>query len=53
MCKGKDCPLKENCYRYTATPSCYQTFFVNPPYNREKRECDYYWENKKYKENDK
>ena len=21
MCEGKDCPIKESCYRFTATPS--------------------------------
>jgi hypothetical protein len=44
MCEGKDCPLKEDCYRYTAKPNEYrQSYFVNPPYNEEKKECDHYW----------
>ena len=44
MCEGKDCPLKETCYRYTATPNEYrQSYFVNPPYDEEKKECTHYW----------
>lgn len=49
MCKGGECPLKENCYRYLATPSEYlQSYLSNPPYNEEKKECEYYWDNKLY-----
>ena len=44
MCKGDDCPLKENCYRCTATPDdLWQSYFINPPYDEEKKECDHYW----------
>lgn len=43
MCPGEDCPLKESCYRYTATPSEFrQSYFVNTPYKD--GECDHYWE---------
>jgi hypothetical protein len=32
MCKGRDCPLKNNCYRYTATPDeLAQSYFSGPP----------------------
>lgn len=32
MCKGTDCPHRESCYRYKATPSKYmQSYFVEPP----------------------
>lgn len=42
-CPGKDCPLKETCYRYTATASEYaQSYFVEPPFNDGK--CNHYWE---------
>lgn len=27
-CKGKDCPLKENCYRYIAKDSYMQSYFA-------------------------
>lgn len=44
MCQGKDCPLKEECYRYKATPSKFmQSYFGEPPYDKKKKECDYYW----------
>ena len=59
MCKGSigayDCPLKNNCHRYTAKPDEFgQSFFVNPPFNRIKKDgeevtCDYFWDNKGYK----
>lgn len=43
MCAGKDCTLKETCYRHTATPSEYhQSYFLNPPIKEDK--CDHYWE---------
>ena len=41
MCFGKDCPYKEDCYRYTAKPDEYQAYFSNPPI--EDGKCDYYW----------
>ena len=42
MCFGTDCPIKENCYRYTATANEYrQSYFTNPPYKKDK--CDYFW----------
>ena len=43
MCEGNDCPLKERCYRFTATPNEYrQAYFVDPPYIDD--ECTYFWE---------
>ena len=41
MCTGEECPLKENCYRYTAKPSDYQSYFVESPIENE--ECKYFW----------
>lgn len=42
MCLGNDCPKKESCYRYTATPSKFrQSYFAEPPIKDGK--CDYYW----------
>jgi hypothetical protein len=41
-CKGTDCPLKENCYRFTAkSDDVYQSYFVDPPIKDSK--CDMYW----------
>ena len=52
MCTGKDCPFKESCYRFTATPSKYmQSYFCEPPIIKgEEITCDYYWETKKEKD---
>ena len=46
-CKGTDCSLKESCYRYTAKPDDYQSWFTEPPIKDNK--CDMYWgENAEY-----
>lgn len=46
MCTGENCPLKETCYRYTAFPNQWgQSYYVNVPYNEEKKECEEYREN--------
>ena len=43
MCSGRDCPLKEKCYRYTAPKSKYmQSYFTIPPKD-EKGNCDMFW----------
>lgn len=45
MCPGKDCPLKETCFRHTAKPSAYrQSYFVTPPWRtwEEKPQCAFY-----------
>lgn len=48
MCKGSIgafiCPKKETCYRYTAEPNPNrQSYFFNPPYDKETSGCNYYW----------
>lgn len=40
-CRGDGCPVKIECYRYTAKASEYQAYFVYPPIKNEK--CDYFW----------
>ncbi len=40
-CKGTDCPLKEQCYRYTAKDDEYQAFLVEVPYKDGK--CEMFW----------
>jgi hypothetical protein len=46
MCKGTDCPLKENCYRFTAIANEYmQSYFVKPPIKDGK--CEDFWDNLK------
>jgi len=41
MCTGKDCKVKESCYRFTATPSDYWQSYVMPEVKDGK--CDLYW----------
>jgi hypothetical protein len=40
-CSGLGCPHKENCYRFTAPASEWQSYFLNPPIKDGK--CDMYW----------
>ena len=42
MCTGEGCPFKENCYRFKAKASEYQSYFVSPPIENGK--CRHYWE---------
>ena len=54
MCKGVTddgvvCKRRDNCYRYTAKPDKYQSYFLNAPLvlklNGE-QVCEYNWRNK-------
>ncbi len=41
-CKGTNCPLKESCYRFTATEDKeYQSYFIEPPIKDGK--CEMFW----------
>ncbi len=52
MCKGVNCPLAFNCYRHTAKANPHgQPFFVEIPWDEEKKECEYYLPNEKIKVN--
>jgi hypothetical protein len=42
MCPGTDCPKRETCYRATAKPSHWQTWFARPPLLPD-GSCEYYW----------
>jgi len=39
-CDGKDCPDKDNCYRYTELKSKQAKGFDNGVWTTNKRECD-------------
>ena len=41
MCTGEKCPLKQICYRHTAKPSRFQSYFAKAPVNDGK--CKYFW----------
>lgn len=53
MCQNEACPLKKNCYRYTARPSSFlQTYGYFKP--DEEGKCDHYWpQSKNYKDDSK
>ena len=41
MCMGTDCPYKEGCFRFTAKPGSYQSYFMTPPFTKDG--CEMYW----------
>ena len=42
LCKGNNCPIKEQCKRYTSTPNpLYQSYFTESPIKDGK--CDMFW----------
>lgn len=43
-CANKECPLKHDCYRFTAPSSDYQSYSSFKP--DEKGECKDFWNNK-------
>ena len=48
MCSGENCPVKKTCYRFKAKPNeLHQSYFLDPPFDKEEKKCDYYWEDKK------
>lgn len=53
MCQGRDCPMKESCYRFTATPDPMQSYFIIPPCAKKDTlanvysDCDFYLDNSK------
>ena len=45
MCTGKNCKMREKCYRFTAIPSEYwQSYFVRE--DEEVEKCHMFWNNK-------
>ncbi len=50
MCKGINCPLAFNCYRYTAKANLHrQSYFTETPWSEEDKKCDYYLPDEKIK----
>ncbi len=50
MCGNESCPIKMNCYRYTATPNEYQSYFMGMPLLKEDQQgCVEFWDNKERK----
>lgn len=45
-CTGKNCPLKETCYRFRSPANdMWQSYFVENPYSEEEKDCKYYYKN--------
>jgi hypothetical protein len=40
LCLGKNCPIKQNCYRFTAKIPGRKNFFTNIPYNVTTDSCE-------------
>lgn len=49
-CNGGSCSLKDSCYRYTSPQSKRQSYFMELPYDSEKKECKYYWKDEDVKD---
>lgn len=43
MCTGVGCNKKDTCYRFTATPSGWQSYFCVSPIDQDGN-CESYWE---------
>lgn len=41
MCKGEKCEAKESCYRFTAEPNIYQSYFMDSPGHD--KNCPRFW----------
>lgn len=44
-CSNKDCPIKEKCYRWTATPNEFRQAYCE--FEFKDGECEYFWINKR------
>lgn len=42
-CKGTNCPLKKDCYRFIANSSERQSWFFNVPYDFKNKKCEYFY----------
>jgi len=49
MCSSNTCPLKESCYRFTATPSPFRQSYGGFKYDEVTKECKHYWNDVEYK----
>ena len=46
-CKGTRCPVREDCYRYTAPASEWQSWFAVAPVSDDEKGCDMMIDNKR------
>jgi len=45
-CDYIDCPIRETCYRFTATPSVMQTYLILDREDYIDGDCDMYWDDR-------
>ena len=50
LCSGGECPFKAYCFRNTAEVLGRQDFFGTVPYHYSTKTCEYFYENKAFKE---
>jgi len=50
MCRGEKCPIKDDCYRFTAEVVWRQDFFGSIPYDFEADDCEHFWDNRPLEE---
>ena len=46
MCDGKNCPVRDKCYRFTATPTPMRQAYMTFP-RKDDGSCDEFWDNSK------
>lgn len=47
LCSGKNCPLSSKCFRFLyKSNSERQSYFVEPPYDKVKKDCEYFYDRK-------
>ena len=45
MCNNQNCPLKDKCYRFTATPNPRWQAYSGFMYDEQTNECNYFMDN--------
>ena len=43
LCRNTNCPLRNNCYRFTAKPDEFRQAYGSFTYDYETKSCDHYW----------
>lgn len=46
LCKDETCKIKKDCYRYTAIPGEYQSYFMNSP-RKNSDKCEFLIKNRR------
>ena len=41
----KDCPLKEQCFRFKAPVTSEHQYYISAPYDFKKKDCGLFWPN--------